>query len=118
MPVDERHVTLIKGIVQGRNPKRNGKLRFSVELGRGATYSTHDITLYALDRYERSSVLAGRERRSWVCAWEGNDAESQADARETIKAAGIERITDWNIGGTSYVPISQIVSHLPDDTDY
>jgi hypothetical protein len=43
---------------------------------------------------------------------------AEQDARDTIKAAGAEKITNFNVGGTSHVPIDQIVSHLPDDTDY
>ena len=98
------------------NSKKNGRLFFTVEYGRGETYSNRDITVYALDNYERSSVLYGRERRMWVGSFPSGATEQ--DARETMDAAGVMKLTDINLGGSSYVPVDQVVSHLPDDTDY
>ena len=40
---------------------RSKRVTFTVEHGRGETYATADWTLYAHDRYPRSSVLCGKE---------------------------------------------------------
>lgn len=117
--MNEKMVACVRDRMESHNRKRHGKLTFSVEYGRGETYANSRVTLYALDNYERSSVLYGRERRCWV-----GEFESVADARETLRECKAERITDWQIdedglgAGSSHVPIDQIVSHLPDDTDY
>lgn len=73
----------------------------------------HKGTLYAHHPYPRSSVLAGREARVFLHQWEKAD-EARADCR----AAGVKRLRDMLDGGTTHTPISQIVGHLPDDTDY
>ena len=101
---------------KSQNYKKNGRLFFTVEYGRGETYSNRNITVYAHDDYERSSVLYGRERRMWVGSFE--EGATEQDARETMDAAGVMKLTDFNLGGSSYVPVDQVVSHLPDDTDY
>jgi hypothetical protein len=117
--IEQTLVAWIRERMGAHNKQRNGKLRFSVEHGRGTTYHSRDITVYQIDRYERSSVLAGRERRTWVCDFGEDTPQHRTDAEETIRAAGAWKLTDWLLdGGTTYVPIEQIVSHLPDDTDY
>lgn len=94
---------------------RSKRVTFTVEHGRGETYATADWTLYAHDRYPRSSVLCGKERRSWLAQFgEGEDGLKRA--MELCAAAGILRRTQV-YEGTSWVPVEQIVSHLPDDTD-
>jgi len=53
----------------------------------------------------------------WIGSLDRDGTEQ--DARDTIKAAGAEKITHFMLeGGTTHVPVDQIVSHLPDDTDY
>lgn len=106
----------VKERAKAQNVKRNGRLFFTVEYGRGETYANSDMTIYAHDDYERSSVLYGRERRMWIASFPVEATE--VDARETMSHAGVMKITDFNLGGSSHVPIGQIVSHLPDDTEY
>jgi len=105
----------VRDRIATHNKNRNGRLTFSVEYGRGETYANDEITIYAHDKYERSSVLAGRERRMWIASFEG----TEQDARETIDAAGATKSTDFMLGGgTTHVPIDQIISHLSDDMNY
>lgn len=115
--INEHMLERVRDRIATHNKKKNGRLTLSVEYGRGETYANRDITVYALDDYDRSSVLCGRERRMWLGDF-GDGPQAEQDARDTIKAAKAEKITNFNIGGTSHVPIDQIVSHLPDDTDY
>lgn len=118
MTVNEKILLVIKDRQQSHNQKRNGKLRWSIEYGRGETYSNAEITLYGHDRYERGSVLYGRTRRMWIASF-GTGPEAEQDARDTVNAAKIMRNLNWMVGGgSSHVPIEQVVSHLPDDTDY
>jgi hypothetical protein len=56
----------VRDRIATHNKKKNGRLTLSVEYGHGETYSNRDITVYALDDYDRSSVLHGRERRMWL----------------------------------------------------
>ena len=115
--IDQALLEKIKDRIARHNKKKNGRLSFTVEHGRGETYATRDITVYAHDDYERSSVLYGRERRMWIGSLDRNGTEQ--DARDTIKAAKAEKITHFMLeGGTTHIPVSQMVSHLPDDTDY
>lgn len=90
---------------------KHGRMTFTVELGRGETYSSDKWTVYSHDNYPRHSVLHGRERRMWIAEF-----ASQEEAIEACKAAGVWKRTD--ISGSTHVPIDQIVSHIPDDTDY
>lgn len=115
--VDQKALERIVERIADHNKKRHGKLRLSVEYGRGETYRGQDVTVYSLDNYERSSVLYGRERRMWVCSFGiGEDAEQ--NARDTIKAAAASGFTDFSLGCSSYIPVDEIVRHIPDDTDY
>ena len=87
---------------------------FTVESGRGDTYDDGEVTLYAHGEYPRHSVMHGREMRCWV-----SEFGSWSEAREAVKAAGIEKITDfWDDGGSTHIPVEFLISHLPDDTDY
>ena len=107
----------VRDRIATHNKREHGPLSFTVEFGRGETYANREITVYSHDDYEDSSVLAGRERRIWIGSL-GRDGTEQ-DARETIAAAGATKITQFILGGGStHVPVSQMVSHLPDDTDY
>lgn len=90
---------------------------FTLEPGAGETYRTNKPTLYGHGSYPRSSVLYGRERRVFIDSF-----ETEPEADEAIKAAkklsSRKRVKVEKIGGSTHVPIDQIVSHLPDDTDY
>jgi hypothetical protein len=85
----------------------SGKLHYTVEFGKGETYVSEFLTLYAHDKYPRSSVMAGRSRRSFI-----EDFEDEAEARKVVKAAGIEAITDFDCGST-HVPVSEATAGLP-----
>jgi hypothetical protein len=88
---------------------------FTLECGRGETYSNSYPNLYAHSTYERGSVLAGRPQRVYVTQW-----RDWAVARETLAAVrkAVKGFKYDDCGGTTHMPISQLVSHLPDDTDY
>jgi hypothetical protein len=93
---------------------RNGRLHWTLEQGRGQTYSTGKPTLYAHDAYPRSSVLYGRERRRYV---HGFDSIEQA--MDMLKGRPIMRYLDNMMeGGTTHIDVDIVTSHLPDDTDY
>lgn len=87
--------------------------RLTLEWGRGETYHTMKPTLYGHGTYGRNSVLRGQSRRVWLENW---------DSIEVAKADLMEaklRYTDMTgTGGTTHVPVSRMVAHLPDDTDY
>jgi hypothetical protein len=89
---------------------------FTLEAGRGETYADGKPTLYGHSTYERSSVLAGRDQRVFVDSWD-NWGEARAAIVDIQNEHG-RRFKCEEIGGTTHVPIEQIVSHLPDDTDY
>jgi len=98
------------------DPSSRKKWRFTLEYGRGETYRNSDVTLYAHSTYERSSVLAGRPQRVFVHAWSSLE-EAQAalaDAKKTWKRFKWEDC----LGSSTHIPVSQIVAHLPDDSDY
>lgn len=111
-------VKAIQNRVRRHNRYKNGKLTFTVEYGKGETYSNGDITLYSHDNYERSSVLYGRRRRCWIGSLDSSPNAEQV-MRDSCKEAGIMKITEFMLGGgTTHIPVEQVVSHLPDDTDY
>ena len=115
--INEEVLERVKDRIASHDQRKHGKLTFTVEFGRGETYANRELTVYSHDDYERSSVLYGRERRMWIDSFDRGATEQ--DAHETIAAAGATKITHFMLeGGTTHVPIDQIVSHLPDDTDY
>jgi hypothetical protein len=114
--INELLLERVRDRIATHNKKKNGRLTFTVEYGRGETYANGQITVYSHDDYERSSVLSGRERRMFIGSL-NRDATEQ-DAHDTIEAAGASKITTFMLGGSTYVPVDQVVSHLPDDTDY
>lgn len=97
----------VENLKNGRHKK---KWTFTLEPGRGETYRNNKPTLYGHSIYERSSVLAGRPQRVFVACWDNWET-----ARQTCKAAGV-RYSE--LGGTTHIPTSRLVAHLPDDTDY
>ena len=114
--INEQMLEQVRDRMATHNTERNGQLSFTVEPGRGETYANAELTVYSHDEYEESSVLYGRERRIWIGSF-GDGPNAEQDAHDTIAAAGATSITDF-LGGSTHVPISQIVSHIPDDTDY
>jgi hypothetical protein len=108
--INEQVLERVRDRMAYHDKKRNGKLSFTVELGRGETYANDELTVYAHDNYPRSSVLYGRERRMWIASFGGG---SEIDAKDTIKAAGAARITQFCC--STHVPVEQVVSHLPGD---
>lgn len=99
----------------------NCKVRsFTLEYGRGETYSG-GLVLYGHGRYPRSSVLSGQDSRHWIQSFESRAAADEAIAYLRQHLGRKFRFDDWAEGdscGSSYVPVEQVVSHLPDDTDY
>lgn len=105
--------------IQDKLSRRNGIVNWTIEVGRGETYSSQDWTIYAHDEYESSSVLAGRERRSFIWSFDADRYPGESGKEAAIQAckdAGVWKYT--SVSGSTHVPIEQIVSHLPDDTDY
>jgi len=89
---------------------------FTLEPGRGETYATNKPTLYGHSTYERSSVLAGRPQRVFVASWD-NWPSAYEELAMVKKALRWFKFDDIG-GGSTHIPTSQIVAHLPDDTDY
>ena len=81
---------------------------FTLEIGRGETYASGRPTLYGHGRYPRSSVLAGQSRRVWIEDWDDLETAKAALASENIEYLDLTEI------GSTHVPVSQMVSHLPD----
>ena len=90
---------------------------FTLERGRGETYSHGRPVLYAHSIYGRGSVLAGQPRRLWVAQWDTWE-EARAALTEVTKADRSFRFEDFGEGGgTTHIPSSVLTRHLPDD-DY
>ena len=90
---------------------------FTLERGRGETYSHSRPVLYAHSIYKRTSVLAGQPRRLWVAQWETWD-EAGAALGEVRKVDRSFRYDDFGeVGGTTYIPTSVLTRHLPDDEE-
>jgi len=102
--------------IRDRLKNRCGRITWTIETGRGETYRNRNWTIYAHDNYPRSSVLSGRERRTHIMEFGPGDEGKQA-AIAACQEAGVWKYTEV-LGGSTHVPVDQIVSHLPDDTDY
>jgi hypothetical protein len=88
---------------------------FTLEMGRGETYSQRRPVLYGHSVYNPSSVLAGQPRRLWVAQWDTWD-EARAALAEVKKTDPTFRYEDFGQGGgTTYVPSSVLTRHLLDD---
>lgn len=90
---------------------------FTLEQGRGQTYHTANPVLYAHGTYERSSVLAGQEKRSFI-----DEFDSIEEARSVIeqlkKAIPGFEVDDWfEGGGSSHVDVDAMTRHLPDEDE-
>ena len=88
---------------------------FSLERGRGETYSHSRPVLYAHSVYERCSVLAGQPRRLFVEQWDTWE-EARAALALVRKADRTIKYEDYGEGGgTTHIPSSVLTRHLPDD---
>ena len=93
---------------------------FTLEAGLGETYSG-GLVLYGHGRYPRHSVLSGQDSRHWVASFADRAEADTAIAYLRRNLGRKFRFDDWaqdGSCGSSYVPVAQVVSHLPDDTDY
>jgi len=93
------------------------KWTFTLEHGRGETYSHGKPILYGHSTYERSSVLAGRSQRVYIHGWDSFE-EARKELAEVKKTVKKFKYEDMGQGGSTHIPVKEIVSHLPDDTDY
>jgi hypothetical protein len=90
---------------------------FTLERGRGETYSHQRPVLYAHSLYKQSSVLAGQPQRIWVAQWSTWD-EARAALAELTKQDRTFRFEDFGEGGgTTHIPIAVLTRHLPNE-DY
>lgn len=83
---------------------------FSLEVGRGETYSHTRPVLYGHGVYPRGSVLAGRDLRAWLGTW-----DSWEEARAELKALKLKFDDAGPSGGSSHVPLDVLTADLPDD---
>lgn len=69
---------------------------------RGATYQNDDntFTVYEIGTYERSSVLAGRQKRTWL------------DEFPSLEAAKAAYPQAEFIEGSTYIPNSQMLAGI------
>jgi len=88
---------------------------FTLERGRGETYSHRRPVLYAHSIYQRGSVLAWQPRRLWVAQWDTWE-EARAALAEVTKQDRTFRYDDFGEGGgTTHIPSAVLTRHLPDD---
>lgn len=91
------------------------KFTFTLEYGRGTTYSSGKPTLYGHSKYGRGSVLSGRPLRMFVDQFD-DEAEARAAAAALRKGLKV-KIEDMLDGGTTHVPLDVLTAGLP-DSDY
>ncbi len=90
---------------------------FTLERGRGETYSHQRPVLYAHSVYKQSSVLAGQPQRIWVAHW-NTWKEARSALAEVTRHDRSFRYDDFGEGGgTTHIPIAVLTRHLPDE-DY
>lgn len=89
----------------------NQQWSFTLEKGHGETYSNNLPTLYGHSVYGKGSVLEGMPQRRFIEQW-----ETWKEAQEDIKniQTSLRNFQVTILDGTSYVPSSQLTSHLPD----
>ncbi len=122
----EQSAGRIVGLISEKQGKAGRGAWFSLEFGRGETYCSGRPTMYGHWPYPRHSVLAGRECRQFIDQW-----DNVAEAREALGIVKAECKTrrlkfklddtisnDGGSSGSSFVPVAQVISHIPDDTDY
>jgi hypothetical protein len=100
------------------NMGKKPRWTYSLEAAHGETYRSQRPTLYGHSTYGRSSVLAGRPSRAWMEQWNSWE-EARADLAQVKSQVKGFKYSDYGEeGGSSHIPVAQIVAHLPDDTDY
>lgn len=82
---------------------------FVVEPGHGETYSHGRPVLYAYDTYPSGSVLAGRQRRTYV---EEIPEDMVAGVVDAFRALGADIEASECTG---HIPVADMVAHLPDE---
>jgi len=111
--MDQKERDHVLQSIQNRLDNRNGRLSWTLEQGRGQTYRSNKPTLYAHDTYPRRSVMAGRDRRSYV-----HEFDSVEQAMEVLKGHPILRyLDDMTDGGTTHVDIEIATAGLPEGPD-
>src|SRR5262245_36831106 len=94
--------------VMARFKKLHKRASFTLERGRGQTYSHSRPVLYGHSTYSRGSVLAGRPLRQWLETW-----ETWEEAREALKG---QRYDDYGPeGGSTHIDVDVLTQDLPDD---
>ncbi len=107
---------LVDRILQEKEAKP--KKTYTLEPGRGQTYSHGRPVLYSHGVYGRSSVLRGQPQRTWLDQWETWE-EARAALAEVKKQIKGFRFEDYgDKGGTSHIDVDVLTRHLPDDADY
>lgn len=75
---------------------------FTLEAGRGETYSHSRPVLYGHNEYPHSSVLAGRPLRQWLATWDTWEA-----ARDELTWLDYDEI-----GGSTHIPVDDMTRGL------
>ncbi len=89
------------------------KWSFSLECGRGQTYSHSRPVLYGYSTYGRGSVLAGRPERLWMETWD--DWEEARKELNAIPKFKYDDMGDEESGcGSTHIPIDVLTAGLPD----
>lgn len=81
-------------------------MTYTIEHGRGQTYSSGRPTVYRHDVYPRTSVLAGRPRRTFV------------DSFATVEAAraAYPQAEDLTaVGGCTHIDVDVLTAGLPEE---
>ena len=87
-------MTNLERLIENIENRKGRGVTFTIERSRGATYDSEDFSIYAHDRYPRSSVLAGRDRRAWI--------GSSDDKGELIEACKRAKV-NVGLGGSTFV---------------
>jgi len=82
-------------------------MKLTIERERGETYSKATFAVYEHGTYGRSSVLAGRPKRIYRDGGFSTVEEAKAKYPNA-------KVLEWS----THIPMAQMVSHLPDDSDY
>ena len=96
---------------------KSGKWDFTLETGRGETYSYSRPVLYGHTAYGRGSVLAGQSRRVYIDEWQSWE-EARAAVAAVKKQLKRFRFSDLgDRGGITHVSLEAMTRHLPDDSE-
>lgn len=92
----------------------------SIEKGRGTTYVQKGpgVTIYGHGTYPGNSVLAGQPSRSYlhVCDDFATEEENIVAAEKWVEE-NYPSVECEKFVGSSYIPIEEMVAHLPDEGD-